>query len=650
MLVMSASNISKSYGIDTVLENVSFSVDKGDRIGIVGPNGAGKTTLLGIISGELSPTSGNIYIRNECTVGYLKQKNHFFSGGTVLKEAEKNFEHFFKMEKDIENLAVAISDHESPTFDRDLERYSSLMEKYEKAGGYTYKSELRAMLKHMGFDEDVHDKKIEMLSGGERTRLALACMLLRKPDILILDEPTNHLDLSMLDWLEQYLKGYGGTILVVSHDRFFLDRIVNKIFDMSEGTLVDYKGNYSEFLVKKAERLEVMRREFEKQQKEIARQEEIIRRFKQHNTEHLVKRAQSREKRLAHIERLEKPKLKQEKFKLNFDTNYKSGNDVIIAEDLTKSFGERSLFRNVSMDIKKGERICIIGENGIGKTTLLKILIGDEAADDGYLKIGYNVDFGYYDQGQLLLDDKETVLGEMKNAYHLYTDTEMRSLLGRFLFFGDDVFKLVGSLSGGEKAKLAMLKLMLSGANTLVLDEPTNHLDIESKEVVEDAIEEYEGTVIIISHDRYFLNKIPDRILELTPNGLVEYKGKFDYYLEKKAMLEQMEEQLVELPKAQPKKDSKGPKTLDDFDFVPLTAEEERQLRKKQEAEERRLNRKKEELELKIAELELKVEELQAEMCKDENATNSYYMREACEQLEEYNAKLEDYYFEYMEM
>ncbi|MBQ0005484.1 MAG: ABC-F family ATP-binding cassette domain-containing protein [Clostridiales bacterium] len=650
MLVMSASDISKSYGIDAVLEDVSFSVDKGDRVGIVGPNGSGKTTLLSIIAGENSPSSGSVYIRSEFSVGYLKQKNHFFSGGTVLEEAEKNFEHFFQMEKKIERLAEAISDHTSSTFDKDLERYSALMEEYEKAGGYTYKSELKAMLKHMGFDEEMQSKKIEKLSGGERTRLALCCMLLKKPDILMLDEPTNHLDLSMLDWLEQYLKGYGGTILVVSHDRFFLDRIVNRIFDMSDGTLVDYRGNYSDFLVKKAERLEVMRREYEKQQKEIARQEEIIRRFKQHNTEHLVKRAQSREKRLAHLELVEKPKLKQERFKLSFDTNYKSGNDVIIAEDLCKSFGPRQLFRNASMDIKKGERICIIGDNGIGKTTLLRILIGQEQADDGYLKIGYNVDFGYYDQGQMLLDNNETVLGEMKNAYHLYTDTEMRSLLGRFLFFGDDVFKQVGALSGGEKAKLSMLKLMLSGANTLVLDEPTNHLDIESKEVVEEAIEEFEGTVIIVSHDRYLLNKIPDRILELTPSGIVEYKGRFDYYLEKKAMMEALDSEMAEAAKAVRQEAVDKAASAGDFDFIPLSAEEERQLRKKKEAEERRISRRKESLELSIAELELKIEELETEMCKPENATNSIYMREAAEKLEDYKAKLDDYYWEYMEI
>lgn len=655
MLIMSASEIGKSYGTDIILEDVSFGVEKGDRVGIVGPNGAGKTTLLGMIAGEITPSSGNIYIRSGYTLGYLKQKNHFFSGGTVIEEAEKNLEKFFKMEKEIEKLSAAISDHTDAKFNKDLEKYLALLEEYEKAGGYTYKSELKAVLKHMGFGEDMHAKKIETLSGGERTRLALACMLLKKPDILMLDEPTNHLDLAMLDWLEQYLNGYGGTILVVSHDRYFLDKLVNKIFDASDGTLVEYSGNYSEFLVKKEARLETMRREYEKQQKEIAKQEEMIRRFKQHGTEKLVKRAQSREKRLAHMTLLEKPGFKKAKFKLDFDTSYKSGNDVVIAEGLSKSFGERSLFKNVNMDIKKGEKICIIGENGVGKTTLLKILIGDEQADDGYLKIGYNVNFGYFDQGQLLLDDEETVLGEMKNTYHLYSDTEMRSLLGRFLFFGDDVFKKVGELSGGEKAKLSMLKLMLSGANTIILDEPTNHLDIESKEVVEEAVSEFDGTMIIVSHDRYLLSRIPDRILELTSSGINEYKGKFDYYLEKKQALAEAAA-VAEADKSAASDSGKkagasdGASSLDDFDFIPLSAEEARQNKKKKEAEERRLARKREEIETDIHELEFKIETLEAEMCLEENATNSIYMREAADKLENFKSKLDELYWKYMEL
>lgn len=649
MLILSGSDISKSYGIDQIIEDVSFSVNKGDRIGIVGPNGAGKSTLMGIIAGEIEPTTGNVYKRSEYTLGYLTQNTEFDMDGTVLAEAEKSFEHFARMEKELERLQNIIADHNHPDFERNLDRYTHMIEEYENMGGYTYKSELRAVLNAMGFGEEYYDKTIRTLSCGERTRLALSCMLLKKPDILMLDEPTNHLDLGMLAWLENYLLGFGGTILVVSHDRFFLDRVVTRIFDMHDMTLTAYSGNYSEYLVKREERLEAQLKEYEKQQKEIAKQEEIIRRFKQHNTEHLVKRAQSREKRLAHMKVLDKPKGPEDKMKLSFGQDYKSGNDVIIAEGLRKGFGERELFHGVDLDIKKGERVCIVGENGTGKTTLLKMIIGREPLDDGYLKIGYNVDFGYYDQGQQLLDDNETVLGEMKNAYHLYTDTEMRSILGRFLFKGDDVFKTVGNLSGGEKAKLSLLKLMLSGSNTLVFDEPTNHLDIDSKEVIESAIADFEGTVIIVSHDRYLLSKLPDRILELTPDGMVEYKGKFDYYTEKKQALS---EELGETATYGGVFDSSKASSDGDADSatVQLSSEEERKLRKQQEAEERRTKRRVDELEEKINILEGQIAESEQALCDPENMDNLLFLHEESERLHQYQQELEVVYDEWMEL
>ncbi len=618
-----------------ILEDVSFSVNKGDRIGIVGPNGAGKTTLLSILSGEAGPTTGNFYVRNGYTVGYLKQRNHFFSEGTVLREAEKTFTRFHEMEKEIHRLEEAISDHEHPDFNRNLEQYTALMEKYKEQGGYTYKSELKSVLRNMGFGESEYDKKISMLSCGERVRLARACMLLKHPDVLILDEPTNHLDLRMLEWLEQYLKAYKGTIIVVSHDRYFLDQLVNRIFEVSQCHLTDYRGNYSEYLIKHEERMEVALREYEKQQKEIEKQEEIIRRFKGHGTEKLVNRAKSREKRLAHMEVKDRPVLENNRMKLTFHSEYKSGNDVMLAEDLEKSFGERKLFDRVSFDIKKGERICIIGDNGVGKTTLLRILMGKEQADRGYLKIGHNVNFGYYDQGQLLLDENETVLGEMKNAYHLYTDTEMRSILGRFLFRGDDVFKQIRSLSGGEKAKLSLLKLMLSGANTLILDEPTNHLDIDAKEVVEDALLDFEGTLIIVSHDRYLLQKLPTRIFELTTDGIVEYKGRFDYYLQKKEELKAAESS---------EEESKSAPTGE------LSAEEERKLRKEQEAEQRRQERRIKELEGIIEDLEAKIQETEEILCAPENMSNVELLQEKGKLLEQYKADLEVQYEEWMEL
>ena len=645
MLIITGKDISKAYGTDIIFEDVCFGVEKGDRIGIVGANGTGKTTLLGIIAGDIEATSGNLYIRNDFNIGYLRQQNQFDGSGTVRSQAEKSFTHLFEMERKLESLQLAISDHESTSFEKDLDEYTRLMEEYEQKGGYTYKSELGAMLTHMGFDEEAQNKEINKLSGGERTRLALSCMLLSKPDVLMLDEPTNHLDLRMLEWLEAYLDSYKGTIMVVSHDRYFLDRITNKIFDMGGGTLEAYTGNYSTFLVKREERLEAMRREYEKQQAEIARQEEMIRRFRQHGTEHLAKRAASREKRLAMMQIKEKPKLKQNRMKLSFEADFRSGGEVLEAEDLSMSFGSRKLFDHAGMLIRKGERVCIIGDNGIGKTTLLKILMGLERPDSGYLRVGYNVNFGYYDQGQLLLDDNETVLGEMKNAYHLYTDTEMRSLLGRFLFTGDDVFKQVKDLSGGEKAKLSLLKLMLSGANTLVLDEPTNHLDIESKEIVEDALMEFEGTLLIVSHDRYLLNTVPDRILELTEHGLTEYKGKFDYYLEKSG-------RALSSASGEPEERS-GEGVRDELELtrkLVKDSEAERKAKKQNEAEERRRQRRAESVENRIHEIETELADIQDEMTVPSNASDPDWMREKSSKMAVLEAEVTELYDEWMEL
>ena len=633
MVIISGKDLSKAYGTDIIFEDVCFGVENGDRIGIVGANGTGKSTLLGIIAGDIEPTSGSMYIRSDQSIAYLRQKNHFEGSGTVIEEAEKTFKHLFKMEERLEYLQVAISDHESDSFDRDLEEYTLLIEEYERKGGLTYRSELASMLSHMGFNAEDQKKELPKLSGGERTRLALSCMLLSRPDVMMLDEPTNHLDLHMLEWLESYLDSYKGTLIVVSHDRYFLDRLCNRIFDLGGGTLEAYSGNYSEFLVKKEEHLEALRREYEKQQAEIARQEEMIRRFRQHGTEHLAKRASSREKRLAMLEVKEKPKLKQSKMKLSFEADYKSGGEVLEAEDLSKSYGSRLLFDNTGLLIRKGERVCIIGDNGIGKTTLLRILMGLEKPDDGYLRTGYNVNFGYYDQGQLLLDENETVLGEMKNAYHLYTDTEMRSLLGRFLFFGDDVFKQVKDLSGGEKAKLSLLKLMLSGANTLVLDEPTNHLDIESKEIVEEALMEFEGTLLIVSHDRYLLNLIPDRILELTQHGLVEYKGKFDYYLEKNGQHEPAEAEAATVT-AEPLKDS----------------ESERKARKQNEAEERRRKRQSDSLEDRIHDLESEIADIQEEISVPGRSADIEWLNSMTTRLAELEEEVTGLYDKWMEL
>ena len=646
MIVLSAKDITKTYGVDTILEGVSFHINEGDRVGIVGANGAGKTTLLNILSGELSADGGQFFLSQSATIGYLKQKNNFDTESTVLEEVQKIFKPIEEMEQELTELSVKISEM-GASAGCVMNQYAKLQDTFANEGGYAYKSEMYGILNSMAFGPEYYDKKISTLSGGERTRLALACLLLEKPDILFLDEPTNHLDIGTLKWLEQYLKGYKGTIVMVSHDRYFLDQMTNRIFEVSHHKLRCYDGNYSAFAEKKRALREAEMRAYNKQQTEIRRQEDMIRRFKERGTEKLAKRAASREKRLEHLE-LERPEAEQGKMKIRFRQEYQSGNDVLYGENLAKSFGfgasRKDLFANVNFDIKRGERICIVGPNGVGKTTLLRILMEELSPSDGYLKIGHNVAFGYYDQGQLLLDDSATVMDEVHDSYRLYKDAEIRSILGRFLFKNDQVFLQVGSLSGGEKARLALLKLMMSGANVLILDEPTNHLDIDSKEVFEEALLDYPGTIIVVSHDRYFLNKIPTRILELEKTGLTEYLGTYDYYVEKKASLESGKKYLKEMShkEAQP--------VLNKEEDQKLSAAEERALKKKQEAEERRIAREKERLEVLIAKLENAISENELKMCDEANLTNHQYLAELTEENEKYQAELADAYEKWMEL
>ncbi len=647
MIVLSAKDITKTYGVDIILEGVSFHINEGDRVGIVGANGAGKTTLLNILSGELSADGGQFFLSQSATIGYLKQKNNFDTESTVLEEVRKIFKPIEEMEQELTELSVKISEM-GASAGCVMNQYAKLQDTFANEGGYAYKSEMYGILNSMAFGPEYYDKKISTLSGGERTRLALACLLLEKPDILFLDEPTNHLDIGTLKWLEQYLKGYKGTIVMVSHDRYFLDQMTNRIFEVSHHKLRCYDGNYSAFAEKKRALREAEMRAYNKQQTEIRRQEDMIRRFKERGTEKLAKRAASREKRLEHLERLERPEAEQGKMKIRFRQEYQSGNDVLYGENLAKSFGfgasRKDLFANVNFDIKRGERICIVGPNGVGKTTLLRILMEELSPSDGYLKIGHNVAFGYYDQGQLLLNDSATVMDEVHDSYRLYKDAEIRSILGRFLFKNDQVFLQVGSLSGGEKARLALLKLMMSGANVLILDEPTNHLDIDSKEVFEEALLDYPGTIIVVSHDRYFLNKIPTRILELEKTGLTEYLGTYDYYVEKKASLESGKKYLKEMShkEAQP--------VLNKEEDQKLSAAEERALKKKQEAEERRIAREKERLEELIAKLENAISENELKMCDEANLTNHQYLAELTEENEKYQAELADAYEKWMEL
>jgi ATP-binding cassette subfamily F protein 3 len=672
MITISASDITKAYGTDVILDKVTFHVDKGDKVGIIGVNGAGKTTLLDIVSGRDQADSGNIYISADTTIGYLRQHDSFSNEGTVRSEVEKIYSGFDDMEKQLTALSAKIADlaadgkADTDEYKKTAERYGTLQDEFTNKGGFSWRSEMNGILNSMAFGEEYYDKKISSLSGGERTRLALACLLMKKPDVLLLDEPTNHLDIGMLKWLEQYLQSYNGTVILVSHDRYFLDHMTNKIFEIENHKITCFTGNYTDFAAKKRAMREADLRQYNKQAAEIKRQEDIIRRFKERGTEHLAKRAASREKQLASMKRLEKPESGPGSMKLSFKQNYRSGNDVLYGEDISKSFGtgseRREIFHDVSFDIKRGERVCIVGANGVGKTTLLKIMMGKISASDGYLKTGTNVDFGYYDQRQEQLDPSNTVLDEVHDSFALYKDSEIRGFLGRFLFFNDDVFKQVGSLSGGEKARLALLKLMLSGANTLMLDEPTNHLDIDSKEILEDALREYPGTIIAISHDRYFLNRVATKIFELSPDGIVKYDGGYDYYEEKKASIESGKRYVRDLATEEADtweeqddagtsqtSGSRAEKQAEETSHKAGSAEE-RQLKKKQQAEERRSERKRAALEGMITDLEEKVEAIQTEMCDESVLQDTAKLMKLDSELKVLKAKLDATYDEWAEL
>ncbi len=636
MIILSANKLTKAYGTDVVLEDASFAVNAGEKIGIIGRNGAGKTTLLNLLAGEWEPSEGEFFVSQDARIGYLKQRDNFFRSDTVIKAIDSIYTDIHRVEKQIEEVTKEIEDQVSLGKTPDdllIKRLDSLHVEYETLGGYTYKSEMTGVLTSMAFTPNDYDKKIAELSGGERTRLALAALLLEKPDILLLDEPTNHLDIDTLRWLEQYLAAYKGTILIVSHDRYFLDKVVDRIFEIEHLHLYTYKGSYSAYAEQKRIRRESELRAYNNQQREIRRQEDMIRIMKEHNTEHLVKRAQSREKRLAMLDRLEKPEGDDPRMKFRFKQDFKSGNDVVIAEDLGKTLYDRQpyrhLFSHVNFDIKRGEKICIVGPNGVGKTTLLRMLMGELKPTEGRFKLGTNVAFGYYDQGQQLLHDDLNVIEELRDSYHLYTDTELRSLLGRFLFRGEDVFLNVGSLSGGEKARLTLVKLMMSGANTLILDEPTNHMDIESKEVFEEALAAFEGTAIIVSHDRYFLQKIPTRMFELTPDGIKEYLGKYDYYLEKKAQ-----------EKLEAEEASMRAEDAASYSASAVSSKEERALKKAQEAEERRLKREIERLETEIETLETRLSEIEEIMARPENAADFSKLSKLSSEMTEIKEKI----------
>lgn len=538
IMIIQCSHIDKAFGTDVILSDVSFHVNEQEKCAVVGMNGSGKTTLLKIIMGELPADSGEVIMAKNCSVGYLAQNQDIHSSRTIYEEMLDAKKEILQMEADMRRLEQDMKHASGASLDSMMKQYSSLTHRYETANGYAYKSELSGILKGLGFTEDDYGRQTATLSGGQKTRIALGKMLLSTPDLIILDEPTNHLDLGSIRWLETYLASYRGAVILVAHDRYFLDKIVTKVVEIEHSHARTYMGNYSGYDVKKQAVYNDMMKQYANQQQIIRHQEEVITKLRSFNREKSIKRAESRQKMLDKMERLEKPVSENDKMKLTLTPRIQSGNDVLTVSGLGKSFGSRCLFSQLSFSIKRGERIAVIGDNGTGKTTILKIINGIVSADCGEIKTGANVSIGYYDQEHQLLHEDKTIFDELQDAYPNMNNTEVRNILAAFLFSGDDAFKPVGELSGGEKGRVSLAKLMLSNANFLILDEPTNHLDMVSRQILENALNRYEGTVLYVSHDRYFINRTATRILDLTQGRLLNYIGNYDYYLEKKEEVE----------------------------------------------------------------------------------------------------------------
>ena len=537
-MILNATNISKSFGSNEIIKDANFLVNEHEKVAIVGVNGAGKTTLLKILTGEEHADSGNVILAKDAKLGYLRQINNVDSTLSIIDELYTVIEHILNMEKRMLEMQEQMQHLSGEALEELYSSYTALTHSYELMDGYAAKSKVIGILKGLGFDENDFDRKINTLSGGQKTRVFLAKLLLEEPDIILLDEPTNHLDLRSIEWLESYLLNYKGAVIIVSHDRYFLDKIVSKVIDIENAEVQMYSGNYSDFSAKKQMLLDAKMKEYLNQQQEIKHQEAVITKLKQFNREKSIKRAESRQKQLEKIDRVEAPITHIENMKLSLDISKESGKDVLTVHNLAKSFDEKHLFSNINFEIKRGERVAIIGDNGTGKTTLLKIINGLLSPDTGEVICGSNVSIAYYDQEHQVLHMDKTLFDEISDTYPDMYNTQIRNILAAFLFTGEDVFKKIGDLSGGERGRVSLVKLMLSKANFLLLDEPTNHLDILSKDVLESALNSFPGTICYVSHDRYFINKTATRILDLTGNRLLNYIGNYDYYIEKREAVE----------------------------------------------------------------------------------------------------------------
>ena len=637
-MILSCQGISKSFGEKVILEDASFHIEEREKAALIGNNGAGKTTLLRIIMEEIHADAGQVVLAKDKRIGYLAQYQDVQGHLSVYEELLSTKQYIIDMEERLRAMEVQMKNASGEELDRLMNSYTRLTHEFELENGYAYKSELMGVLNGLGFTEEDFTKQVATLSGGQKTRVALGKLLISKPDILLLDEPTNHLDMESIAWLETYLLNYPGAVFIVSHDRYFLDKVVTKVIEIDAGQVRMYAGNYSAYAEKKAQLRDAQYKAYLNQQRELKHQEAVIVKLKSFNREKSIKRAESREKMLNKIQRIDKPVEVQSQMRLSLEPRVVSGNDVLTVEDLAKSFPQQKLFSNISFQIKRGERVALIGNNGTGKTTMLKILNGLLDADAGSFSLGAKVQIGYYDQEHHVLHAEKTIFEEISDTYPTLTETQIRNMLAAFLFTGDDVFKVISSLSGGERGRVSLAKLMLSEANFLILDEPTNHLDIASKEILEEALNSYTGTVLYVSHDRYFINQTATRILDLTNQSVVNYIGDYDYYLEKK---EELTEKYA--PTAQEATEEAKEETPSEGKLTWQQQKEEQARKRKQENELKKVEK-------RIEELETRDKEIDDTLVLPDVCTNVGRCAELSREKDKIQAELEELYEKWEEL